>query len=210
MIDVSIASDDSVTSIEVALGSAAEEREIAVVQFAVMCVGLVMVLPDIHLARFPHDGFASAELVFRFAFAGLWIAIGIFASSRIFFPPIPISLHFTPHQIRYDSGRPGLQYLCNTYGERLHPVWSRLIQKRIRWQLHRDDLDASGFHFTQSDGVLHLQTRSGPLGFGSCMPKQIHVSLYEAIQAWVKAEPVNAPKQVSRAFANRQSFVRAE
>ncbi|TWU46183.1 hypothetical protein Poly51_49070 [Rubripirellula tenax] len=209
MIDVSIASADSETTIEVALGSASEERALAVVQFAVMCVGLILVLPDIHLARFPHDWFGSAELAARFAFAGLWIAIGIFASSRVIFPPVPISLHFTPHQIGYDSGRPGLLYLCNTYGERLHPVWSRALQKRIRWDLHRRDLDVSNVLLTASHGMLHLQSRSGLLGFGLCIPDQVHDSLCEAIQAWAKAEPSNAPEHASRAFSNGQSTARA-
>ena len=100
--------DDSSFSIEIPLGLPSQDRDLALIQFGVMVVGLTFLLPDFRMFRFSID----ASLAIRSAFAALFTAINVYASLCGFaFPPKPIKIHFRVNDLQFDSGRAGLRYL---------------------------------------------------------------------------------------------------
>lgn len=185
--------------VKISLGSVSEERSLSFVQFVVMCVGLIIVVPDFQLMRFQ----TGLELVFSitlFVFCLCWIAIGMFASSRCLVAPCPILLSFGPNEILYDSGRAALSYLCRAFEDQLGPIYWRAFERRMFSKINRNEVRKNQESVTVIDGRIRIQGIVQTFDLGLGIPLPLQSTVQNAIRAWIKAQPNDAPKSAVGCF----------
>lgn len=185
--------------VEISLGSVSDERSLSLVQFVVMCLGMILVLPDFQLIRFQ----SGIELVFsivQIVFCLCWIAIGLFASSRFLVAPYPILLSFGPNEFSYDSGKAGLSYLRQTFEDQMGPVYWRAFERRKFWKISRSSVCKSQESVTVIDSRIRIQGTEETFDLGMGIPVPLQPTVQNAIRAWIKAEPNDAPKLAAGCF----------
>ena len=178
---------------ELCLGTTQGERTLSLVQFLVMCAGLPIAIPDFQMMRFD-DGFEIVGSIAGFAFCIVWVAVGLFASTRFLYAPYPILISFTPNELAYDSGRPGLNYLCETYGEYPSPIIAGVFQRRRKWSVRRTDISATKNPARITDTGIVVSGRDQNNEFTIRLPASTRDTFLAAIESWIMAEPRNAPE----------------
>ncbi len=194
--------DGHTVVIEIPIGLPSEDRDFGLIQFGVMIVALVFLLPDFRMFRFGLD----AALVIRSGFAIMWTAIGVFVSSRAFlFPPKPVLITFGPDFLIYDSGRAGLHYLGNNFENNLSRFYRTALQRRKTWELARSETQDAQCKVVTNGlrTIVRCGDRTYDLGIG--IPESLQYAVRDAIRAWMSAAPSDAPAIASHAFSNGRS-----
>ncbi len=199
MIKSTIREDGECFIVEIPLGSVIEERSLAIIHFVVMCVGLLIVTPDVQLMRF-QTGFDLAFTIAQSVIFVCWIGVGLFACSRFLYAPYPVVLTFSPNAISYDSGKAGLSYLCRIYEEQVGPLYRRAFERRKIWRLYRAAIHNHQISVTLTADRMQINDIDRTLDLGFGIPEPLQKMVRNAILAWVKAEPNDAPKSAVGCF----------
>ena len=196
---MTIRKEDECRIVEISLGSVSEERSLSIVQFLVMCVGMIIVVPDLQMMQF-QTGLELAFSIAQLVFCLCWIAIGLFASSRCLLAPYPITLSFGPNEISYDSGRAGLSYLCRTFEDQMGPIYWRAFERRKFWKISRNAVRKSQESVIVIDGRVQILGTEQTFDLGLGIPVSLQPMVQNAVRAWIKAEPRDAPKSAIGCF----------
>ena len=190
---------DDEASVSIMLGTNNGNLKVALIH--VVIGGLVVLIagPTVQLG----DWFDKLRMLFV-----LWVIILVGAVIvRCTLPVLPLKVTFARDSVSYDSGRPSTLYLsANVRGPMDFCV--RSLTRRHFWSVVRNDLQNPSLVVALEPQEIAVSVRDNRYTVTK-LPTELGRRIHSAFQAWIKAEPSNAPEHAIRAFSSGHSSTRA-
>jgi hypothetical protein len=196
---VSEQSRDDETNVSIMLGTNNGNLKVALIHVVIGGLVVLMAGPTLH----PVDWFDKLRMLFV-----LWVILLVGAVIvRCMLPVLPLKITFARDSVSYDSGRPSTLYLsANVTGPMDFIV--RSLTRRHFWTVVRSDLQNPSPIVASEQQEFAVSVRDEHYTM-SKLPTELGRQILSAFQAWIKAEPSNAPEHASRAFSSGHSTARA-
>ncbi len=174
-------------SLEIPLGSTADERLFSLIICAVSAFGGSFSVFAFE-AWGSGDAWDQMSICVYLCFSSVFVLFGLILVPRTLLAPRPLVLSWDLSSLTFDTGRPGLLYLSDRFEHRPQLVYSAIFQRRkiIRITMHELKTGECSILMPSDCLTVTITCSGAQTNFGWAAPYHDRILLRETIKTWLK------------------------